>query len=98
MGELLTSSQTGGTREHISKSWEELGFLDGLEGHIREDIVQLYCCKPSQLLSVTETRYIGGVDIADGKDKSEVTIYEVVDGHILKTVSKGGKNGSKESK
>ena len=59
MGELLTSSQTGVTREHIYKSWEELGFLDSLSGHTTENTAELYCCKASSLLSVTETRYIG---------------------------------------
>jgi hypothetical protein len=96
MGELLTSSQTGGTREQIFESWEELGFLDGLSGHTTENIAELYCCKASSLLSVTETRHIGGVDTAD--DESEVTVYEVVDDGILKTISKGGKDGTKESK
>ena len=48
---------TGGTKtspdEMVSK-WDKLGFLDGLKGHVKEDIAQLYCCKASHLLEEPE--------------------------------------------
>jgi hypothetical protein len=56
MGELLNTNKDGDKpkrpqMEEIVKKWENLGFLDGLDGHVREDIAALYCCKASQLLS-----------------------------------------------
>ena len=38
-------------REDIVKKWEELGFLDGLSGHVKENITDLYCCKASSMLN-----------------------------------------------
>jgi hypothetical protein len=33
-------------RAETIKKWDSLGFLDGLSGHVREDIAKLYeCCK-----------------------------------------------------
>jgi hypothetical protein len=50
MREFLTSGQVGNIelnaqrkiREDIQNRWEELGFVEGLEGHIKENIATLY--------------------------------------------------------
>ena len=50
MKEFLTSGQVGNIelnaqkkiREDIQKRWEDLGFVEGLEGHIKENIATLY--------------------------------------------------------
>jgi hypothetical protein len=37
-------------RKAINNRWKELGFLDGLKGHLKENIAQLYESEASQLL------------------------------------------------
>ena len=37
-------------KDTISK-WESSGFLDGLSGHVKTNIAELYCCKASSLLN-----------------------------------------------
>lgn len=75
MSELLNSSQTGNTSEHLKKmredtykKWDKLGFLDGLKGHIKPNIAELFCCEASHLL--TEVDYTG---------KTDLEVYEKVD-------------------
>lgn len=39
-------------KEEIKDKWESLGFLDGLKGHVKPEIVALYeCCKQTIILS-----------------------------------------------
>ena len=40
-------------RKRTQEKWAGLGFLDGLQGHIRENIAQLYESQATHLLSVT---------------------------------------------
>jgi hypothetical protein len=59
MSELLTGSTIGlnqmkKMREETIKKWSELGFLEGLSGHVNENIAQLYCCQASTLLNEKE--------------------------------------------
>jgi len=38
------------TKEEIIAKWDKLGFLDGLKGHVKENIASLYeCCKSVRL-------------------------------------------------
>ena len=37
-------------REQTIAKWNSLGFLDGLKGHVKEDITKLYeCCESAKL-------------------------------------------------
>jgi hypothetical protein len=56
MSRLLTSGQMGTItlahhkriREQTLSKWDSLGFLEGLKGHVKENIADLYqCCKSS---------------------------------------------------
>jgi putative endonuclease len=38
-------------REDVKKKWGSLSFLDGLKGHVKEDIAQFYECEASHLLT-----------------------------------------------
>ena len=59
MGHLLNSGEVGNIGlEHLKQirtktiaKWESLGFLDGLKGHVRENIAQLYENSASALLN-----------------------------------------------
>jgi len=61
MGYLLKSGEVGNIglkhqkaiREATVNKWESLGFLEGLEGHIRENIALLYENQASSLISET---------------------------------------------
>jgi hypothetical protein len=63
MGYLLKSGEVGNIglkhqkaiREATVNKWESLGFLEGLEGHIRENIALLYENQASTLISETST-------------------------------------------
>ena len=67
MGYLLKSGEVGNiglkhqkaVREATVKKWDELGFLEGLEGHIRENIALLYENQASTLINET-TQAAGG--------------------------------------
>lgn len=37
-------------RENTQRKWDSLGFLEGLKGHIRPELVQLYESQASHLL------------------------------------------------
>ena len=68
MSNLLTSGGVGniGTnhmkaiRQETQSKWDSLGFLDGLKGHVKENIAQLYENQASQLLSESTTATSSG--------------------------------------
>ena len=68
MSNLLTSGGVGniGTnhmkaiRQETQSKWDSLGFLDGLKGHVKENIAQLYENQASQLLSESTTSTSSG--------------------------------------
>lgn len=53
MSDLLNNNILGSIkkqREEIIKIWEKSGFLDGLKGHVKDDIAKLFeCCKSSKI-------------------------------------------------
>ena len=59
MGHLLSSGQVGNTQlDHMKQvrantisKWDGLGFLDGLKGHVRENMAQLYENQASAMLN-----------------------------------------------
>ena len=59
MSHFLTSGQVGNiglnhmkqVRENTISKWDSLGFLDGLKGHVKENIAQLYENEASHLLN-----------------------------------------------
>ena len=59
MSNFLTSGQVGNiglnhmkkVRENTINKWDSLGFLDGLKGHVKENIAQLYENEASHLLN-----------------------------------------------
>jgi len=63
MGHLLSSGQVGNTsldhmrqvRSKTIEKWDGLGFLDGLKGHVRENIAQLYENQASAMLNEAST-------------------------------------------
>jgi hypothetical protein len=67
MGYLLKSGEVGNiglkhqkaVREATVNKWESLGFLEGLDGHVRENIALLYENQASVLINETDTS--GGV-------------------------------------
>ena len=68
MSHLLTSGQVGNIglnhmkdiRKQTQSKWESLGFLEGLKGHVKENIAQLYENQASQLLSESTTTTSSG--------------------------------------
>lgn len=68
MSHLLTSGQVGNIglnhmkaiRKETQAKWESLGFLDGLKGHVKENIAQLYENQASTLLSESTTATSSG--------------------------------------
>lgn len=65
---LLTSGQVGNIglnhmkaiRKETQSKWDSLGFLDGLKGHVKENIAQLYENQASTLLTETTTANSSG--------------------------------------
>ena len=63
MSHLLTSGQVGNIglnhmkaiRKETQSKWDSLGFLEGLRGHVKENIAQLYENQASTLLSESTT-------------------------------------------
>jgi hypothetical protein len=63
MSHLLTSGQVGNIglnhmkeiRKQTQAKWDSLGFLEGLKGHVKENIAQLYENQASSLLSESTT-------------------------------------------
>lgn len=68
MSNLLTSGQVGtiglnhmkAIRKETQSRWESLGFLDGLKGHVKENIAQLYENQASTLLTENTTTNSSG--------------------------------------
>ena len=68
MSHLLTSGQVGNIglnhmkaiRKETQSKWESLGFLEGLKGHVKENIAQLYENQASTLLTETTTATSSG--------------------------------------
>ena len=68
MSHLLTSGQVGNIglnhmkaiRKETQSKWDSLGFLDGLKGHVKENIAQLYENQASTLLSESTTSTSSG--------------------------------------
>jgi hypothetical protein len=68
MSHLLTSGQVGNIglnhmkaiRQETQAKWEALGFLDGLKGHVKENIAQLYENEASALLTETTSATSSG--------------------------------------
>ena len=68
MSHLLTSGQVGNIglnhmkaiRKETQSKWDSLGFLDGLKGHVKENIAQLYENQASTLLSESTTATSSG--------------------------------------
>ena len=65
MSHLLNSGQVGNIginhmkaiRQQTQQRWDSLGFLDGLKGHVKENIAQLFENQASSLLNES-TAYI----------------------------------------
>jgi len=63
MSHLLTSGQVGNIglnhmkaiRKETQAKWEAIGFLEGLRGHVKENIAQLYENQASSLLTESTT-------------------------------------------
>jgi hypothetical protein len=63
MSHLLTSGQVGNIglnhmkaiRKETQEKWDSLGFLEGLKGHVKENIAQLYENQASSLLTEATT-------------------------------------------
>ena len=68
MSHLLTSGQVGNIglnhmkaiRKETQSKWDSLGFLDGLKGHVKENIAQLYENQASNLLTESTTANSSG--------------------------------------
>ena len=68
MSHLLTSGQVGNIglnhmkaiRKETQSKWDSLGFLDGLKGHVKENIAQLYENQASTLLTESTTAQSSG--------------------------------------
>ena len=68
MSHLLTSGQVGNIglnhmkaiRQETQAKWESLGFLEGLKGHVKENIAQLYENQASALLTESTTANSSG--------------------------------------
>lgn len=52
--------------EKAKTKWDNLGFLDGLKGHVRPEVAALYeSCKTTKLVENLETGELEGVCIDD---------------------------------
>lgn len=68
MSSLLKSGLVGNTginhfkkiREDVQSKWEQVGFLDGLQGHVKENIAQLFENQATQLLAESTTTQSSG--------------------------------------
>lgn len=84
MGYLLKSGEVGNIglkhqkaiREATVNKWESLGFLEGLEGHIRENIALLYENQATVLIN--ETTGAGGVGGASSSGSFETVVFPIV--------------------
>lgn len=75
---LLTSGQVGNIglshmktiRENVQRKWDSLGFLEGLKGHVKENIAQLYENEASHLLNESTT--------SDSSGSFETVVFPIV--------------------
>jgi hypothetical protein len=68
MKDKLTKEQI---RSQIQAKWDSLGFLDGLNGHIKPEIASLYeCCKTAKI----ERFAVYEKEPRHGKDKDGVIL------------------------
>lgn len=79
MSHLLTSGQVGNignahfkhVRETVQKRWNDLGFLDGLNGTIKENVAQLYENSAQSLLKESTTT-------GDASGSFETVVFPIV--------------------
>lgn len=79
MSHLLASGRVGNTgldymkqiRRMTFEKWNSLGFLDGLQGHVQENIAQLYENEASHLLNESTTA-------ADSSGSFETVVFPIV--------------------
>jgi hypothetical protein len=78
MGHLLNSGEVGNIGlEHLKQirsktisKWNKLGFLEGLKGHVKENIAQLYENQASSLLNESTS--------ADSSGSFETVVFPIV--------------------
>ena len=78
MGALLESGLVGNIglkhlkviKEDTINKWDKLGFLDGLKGHLRENVAQLYENQASHLINEASS--------ADGSGSFETVVFPIV--------------------
>lgn len=76
---LLTSGQVGNIglnhlkqiRKQTQEKWDQLGFLKGLKGHVKENIAQLYENEASHILNESTTA-------ADSSGSFETVVFPIV--------------------
>jgi hypothetical protein len=79
MSHLLTSGEVGSIglnhmkeiRKKTQEKWEGLGFLEGLKGHVKENIAQLYENQAGSLLTESTTA-------ADSSGSFETVVFPIV--------------------
>lgn len=79
MSHLLTSGEVGNIglnhmkqiRKMTQEKWDGLGFLEGLKGHVKENIAQLYENQASSLLTESTTA-------ADSSGSFETVVFPIV--------------------
>jgi hypothetical protein len=77
--EILEAKEKSDRTNRVIKKWNDLGFLDGIDKPIKENIAQLYECQARQMLNE---------DVENGKYYSGDTIPLP----LMKTSIKGKKN------
>jgi len=78
MGALLESGMVGNIglkhlrviKEDTIKKWDDLGFLDGLEGHQKDNIAQLYENQASHLINEAA--------VADASGSFETVVFPII--------------------
>jgi len=78
MGALLESGMVGNIglkhlrviKEDTIKKWDDLGFLDGLEGHQKDNIAQLYENQASYLINEAA--------VADASGSFETVVFPII--------------------
>lgn len=78
MSHLLTNGAVGNTsrdhfkviRENVQKKWDSLGFLDGLKGHVKENMAQLFENEANHLM--TEST------VSDASGSFETVVFPIV--------------------
>jgi hypothetical protein len=79
MSHLLTSTGVGNiglnhmkqVRKQVQEKWDGLGFLEGLQGHVKENIAQLYENEASHLLNESTTAQ-------DSSGSFETVVFPIV--------------------